>query len=70
MATSQSFWASAKDFFSAISPKIAPKPQEGDQRSKEVQNVEMNKEKRRYKPARLVNADKTYLYEFGSLNLP
>ncbi|VDM75088.1 unnamed protein product [Strongylus vulgaris] len=66
MATEQSFWASAKNFFS-FGPKVTPKPKIGDRKEGPV---EISQEKRRYMPAKLVNADNTYIYEFGSLNLP
>ncbi|KHJ78555.1 hypothetical protein OESDEN_21822 [Oesophagostomum dentatum] len=67
MATEQSLWASAKNFFSFTHPKVPPKLQEGDHKDLPSKLI---LEKKRYKPAKLVNADNTYLYEFGSLNLP
>ncbi|EYC30239.1 hypothetical protein Y032_0005g2534 [Ancylostoma ceylanicum] len=67
MATEQSFWTSAKNFFSFIKPKVAPTLKEGDR--KETPAEPCN-EKIRYRPAKLVNADNTYLYQFGSLNMP
>ncbi|RCN33138.1 hypothetical protein ANCCAN_21039 [Ancylostoma caninum] len=67
MTTEQNFWTSAKNFFSFITPKVAPKLKEGDRKETPA---ESSNEKIRYRPAKLVNADNTYLYQFGSLNMP
>ncbi|ETN80827.1 hypothetical protein NECAME_08904 [Necator americanus] len=67
MASEQSFWNSAKSFFSFSTLEVCPRPKEGDRKEA---SARANSEKERYRPAKVVNADNTYVYDFGSLNMP
>ncbi|KAK6743340.1 hypothetical protein RB195_010539 [Necator americanus] len=47
--------------------EVCPRPKEGDRKEA---SARANSEKERYRPAKVVNADNTYVYDFGSLNMP
>ncbi|VDL86610.1 unnamed protein product [Nippostrongylus brasiliensis] len=68
MATEQSMWNTAKNFFS-FSPEKASTTAAPTER-KELVNHPAVGEKKLRSPVKTFNADQTYMYEFGSLNLP
>ncbi|XGW15516.1 hypothetical protein V3C99_001188 [Haemonchus contortus] len=67
MATEQSIWSTAKNFFSLSPKKPIPSPVTAERKELSLPIIV---ETRRSSIPKDANADEVYLYEFGSLNMP
>ncbi|VDO06651.1 unnamed protein product [Haemonchus placei] len=67
MATEQSIWSTAKNFFSLSPKKPIPSPVTTERKELSLPIIV---ETRRSSIPKDANADEVYLYEFGSLNMP